>query len=292
MSNVMKQLVISVLLIFTGSFCQAQTKFDLQGHRGCRGVMPENTIPAFIKAIDLGATTIELDIFSTKDHQMVISHESYMMAATCLDSLGREIKKSDEKRYMLYNMTMDQIRKFDCGSKPYPAFPQQQRMKAYKPSLREMVTAVEAHVKQKGLPPVWYKIEIKSSKSGDDIEHPKPTPYMDLLIDEIVSMGIASHCVFQSFDVRPLQYLHQKQPDWVTALLLSNRMTVKENIAALGYKPQIYSPDQGLVTRKLVKQVHRAGMQIIPWTVNKKDDMLKLIDLGVDAIITDYPGML
>ncbi|MDD4645567.1 MAG: glycerophosphodiester phosphodiesterase family protein [Bacteroidales bacterium] len=288
----MKHLVISAMLILAGTFCQAQSKFDLQGHRGCRGLMPENTIPAFIKAIDLGATTIELDVFPTKDRQLVISHESYMMAATCLDSLGREIKKSDEKNFRLYQMTMDQIRKFDCGSKSYPAFPQQQRIKAYKPSLIEMVAAVEEYVKQKGLPPVWYKIEIKSSESGDDVEHPKPAPYMDLLINEIISMGIASHCVFQSFDVRPLQYLHDKHPNWITALLLSNNKSMKENIALLGYTPQIYSPDQSLVTRKLVRQVHRAGMQIIPWTVNKKDDMLKLIDLGVDAIITDYPGML
>lgn len=289
---IMKRLVLCGCMILGAVFSQAQTKFDLQGHRGCRGLMPENTIPAFIKAVDLGVTTLELDVYSTKDHQMVISHEGYMLAETCLDSMGNDINKENQKNFKLYSMTMDQIRKFDCGIKPYPAFPRQQRVKAYKPSLKEMVTAVEQHVKQNGLKPVYYKVEIKCWESGDDNYHPKPAPYIEMLMAELNSLGITSRCVLQSFDVRPLQYLHSKYPDVVTAYLYSNKLSMDENLKTLGYQPQIMSPDYHLVTKEMVEQVHKAGMKLIPWTVNTKEEMLKLIDLGVDAIITDFPDML
>jgi len=288
----MKRLLLCCVWLTTVIFSPAQTKFDLQGHRGCRGLMPENTIPAFIKAVDLGVMTLELDVYSTKDHQMVVSHEGYMLAATCLDSLGHEITKENEKNFKLYTMTMDQIRKFDCGIKPYPAFPRQQRMHAYKPSLKELVTAVEQHVKEQHLQPVYYKVEIKSWESGDDIYHPKTAPYVEMLMAELNSLGVTPRCVLQSFDLRPLQYLHSKYPEVVTALLYSNKLSVDENLTQLGYQPQIMSPDYHLVTRELVEQVHKSGMQLIPWTVNTKEEMLKLIDLGVDAIITDYPDML
>jgi glycerophosphoryl diester phosphodiesterase len=137
----MKSFVISFILILTGMAGLAQSGFDLQGHRGCRGIMPENTIPAFIKALEIGVTTLELDVVITKDHQVVVSHEPYMNYATCLDSLGKPFTKERQTDFKLYGMTMSQIRKFDCGSLYYPDFPDQVKIKVTKPLLSEMIDA-------------------------------------------------------------------------------------------------------------------------------------------------------
>ena len=91
-------------------------KFDVQGHRGARGLRPENTIPGFLVAIDSGVTTIELDVVITKDKQVVVSHEPWMSAAICLDPSGSPLQAKEEKKFNIYQMTYDEVKQFDCGS--------------------------------------------------------------------------------------------------------------------------------------------------------------------------------
>ncbi|MFH0760018.1 MAG: glycerophosphodiester phosphodiesterase family protein [Bacteroidota bacterium] len=286
----MKLLPSLIMILTMGTATTfAQTKPEINGHRGCRGLMPENTIPAFLKAVDVGATYLELDVVISQDNQVVISHEAYMNYATCLDSTGNPIPKEKQTQYKIYGMTMDQIRKFDCGSLPYPSFPEQEKMKVTKPLFSEMIDAVESYVKQQDLKPVSYNIEIKCSPEGDNVFHPEPARMVDLVLAVLKDKGIEDRCFIQSFDVRPLQYLHSIQPDMRTGLLIQNVRTMKHNLKKLGYTPTYYNPYYMLVTRKLLKQLHKRRIQLYAWTVNKDKDIQKMMDLGVDGIITDYP---
>jgi glycerophosphoryl diester phosphodiesterase len=285
----MKTLLLSALLTVATLTCLGQARFDLQGHRGCRGLLPENTIPAFLKAVELGVTTLELDVVISKDKQVVVSHEPYMNYQTCLDSMGNPITKDRQKEFRLYEMTMDQIRKFDCGSVPISDFPEQQKMKVTKPLLSEVVDAVEQYIRQHQLPPVNYNIEMKLTPADTRAYNPEPPEFVELVVKIIQEKGIAQRMNIQSFDFRPLQYLHSHYPDLKTAVLISNIKSLKKNIQELGYTPTCYSPYFMLVSKKTVRQAHSRGMLLIPWTINKTDDMVRIKALGVDGIITDYP---
>jgi len=287
----MKHLLSLLLLLTLGTVATvAQPKPEIHGHRGCRGLMPENTIPAFLKAIDEGAVWLELDVVISRDNQVVISHEHYMNFAICLDSTGNPIQKDQQTGFNIYQMTMDQIRKFDCGSLTYPNFPEQVKMKATKPLFTEMIDAVENYVKQHNLPPVGYNIEIKCSPEGDNIFHPEPARMVDLVMAVIKEKGIADRSFIQSFDIRPLQYMHSVQPDMRTGLLIQNVKTMQQNLKDLGYTPTYYNPYHILITKKLIRKLHKNGIRICAWTVNKEKDIRKMIGLGVDGIITDYPN--
>ncbi|MCK9327885.1 MAG: glycerophosphodiester phosphodiesterase [Bacteroidales bacterium] len=288
----MRRVFVFFVMVLAGFSVFAQKGLDVQGHRGCRGLLPENTIPSFLLAIDLGANTIELDVVISADRQVVISHEHYMNWVTCLDPSGQRIPKDKQKDYNIYQMTVEQIRQFDCGSIPHPDFPDQKQMSATKPLFSEMIDAVEKHLQENNLPPVNYNIEIKCSESGDNIYHPDPKTIVDLVMAVTTEKGINQRMNIQSFDPRPLQYLHQKHPEIRIAYLVSNVKGLKKNIDELGFTPQVYSPYHMLVTKKTVRQAHSRGMLLIPWTVNKRADMEKLIALGVDGIITDYPDKL
>ena len=145
----MRVAVLSFVLLVSQSLL-AQVyipKFDIQGHRGARGLRPENTIPAFLMALDSGVTTIELDVAITKDKRVVVSHEPWMSAEICLDPNGNDIPKKEEMKYNIYQMTYEQVKQFDCGLKPHERFPEQQKMKIHKPLLSDVIIAVENHIK-------------------------------------------------------------------------------------------------------------------------------------------------
>jgi glycerophosphoryl diester phosphodiesterase len=262
---------------------------DIQGHRGCRGLMPENTIPAFVRAVELGVNTLELDVVVTKDKQVLVSHESYLNHEICYSPEGKELSEKEAKSYNLYQMTYEEIKKCDCGSRPHPRFPQQQNLAAHKPLLSEVIDSVEQYITQNKLPPVNYNIEIKSTPSGDEIFHPKPTEFTTMVVALLEQKEVVNRANIQSFDVRPLQYARKKYPDLKLALLVENDLSPEENIYRLGFFPHIYSPDFPLVNRKLLQYAHLHDMQVIPWTINEDDHIRKMLELGVDGIISDYP---
>jgi glycerophosphoryl diester phosphodiesterase len=280
-----------LIFAFAGIFLgvRSQTIFDLQGHRGCRGLMPENTIPAFLKALDLRVMTLELDVVITGDQQVLVSHDPYMNSLFCLDSTGKAISKGDQKSYRIYGMTMDQIRKFDCGMAPHPDFPEQLKMKVTKPTLAEVFEATENYAKEKRLPPPHYNIEIKSSPDLDGTMTPAPEEFVRMVVDVVRNYNIGRRANLQSFDFRPLRILHEKYPEIRLAMLISNPKSLAANVEELGFVPEIYSPFHMLVSRKTVREAHKMGMRIIPWTVNNPKDMKKLRSFGVDGLITDYP---
>lgn len=283
-------LLIALLAISTPIF--AQKKFDIQGHRGARGIMPENTIPGMIKALDLGATTLEMDIVISKDKQAVVSQEPYFNHEFSLTPAGKPISLKDEKKYNIFKMDYEEVKKFDVGSKIHSRFPGQQKIKAYKPLLGELIDSVENYVKQYKLPKPDYNIETKLIRKGDGEFQPSPEEYVEIIMDIVKKKKLEKRVIIQSFDMRTLQYLHQKYPKMRTSLGIDEKEDFENNIKDLGFKPTIYSPYFVLVGKNLVDKCHAMGVKIIPWTVNSVKDIEYLMGLGVDGILTDYPNLM
>lgn len=285
------KLFISFLLFPLILFSQ---DFDIQGHRGCRGLFPENTIEAMKKAIDLGVTTLEMDVVISKDKQVLLSHEPFLSHEICLDKNKKEIIEANEHSYNLYQMNYDEIKSCDCGSKIHPRFQAQEKLETYKPLLSDVIYFVEEYVSklQKGDPgrKIYYNIETKSDPKGDGIFHPEPKEFVDLLVSVLKNTTISNRVYIQSFDVRTLQYLHQKYPEYKTVLLVENKMSIQENLKTLGFKPDVYSPEFILLNKDKVEFLHKKRIKVIPWTVNKPDDMKQVISYGVDGLISDYPN--
>lgn len=265
-------------------------KFDLQGHRGARGLKPENTIPAFLVALDSGVTTIEMDLAVTKDKQLIVSHEPWMNPAICLKPDHSAIAGKDERRYNIYKMTYQEITGFDCGSKGNEKFPQQEKLKTSKPLLKDVIIAVEDHIKSFSQYEVDYNIEIKSSPEDDNKFHPSPEVFSDLVYNLLDQYLPWERIVIQSFDLRVLKYWHERYPEVRLAILVENKKSVSANLDELGFKPSAYSPDFSLIDKADVQYLHKQKIRVIPWTVNEETDMKKVFDLGVDGLITDYPN--
>ncbi|MDQ3683760.1 MAG: glycerophosphodiester phosphodiesterase [Bacteroidota bacterium] len=268
-------------------------KFDKQGHRGSRGLMPENTIPAMYKAIDLGVTTLEMDVVISKDKKVIVSHDPYFNADITTAPEGNNLSKAEGSKILLYAVDYDSIKKYDVGLKPHPGFQRQQKVAVHKPLLSDLIRSSEAYAKEKNIPLLWYNIETKSNPGGDGSHHPAPGEFVDLLIDVIQKEGIVERTVIQSFDIRTLQVVYQKYPTLKTSLLIENtdKRTLDEQLKELGFVPAVFSPHYSLVTPALVKACHDKKMKIIPWTVNTKEEIEKIKSLGVDGIITDYPDL-
>lgn len=266
--------------------------FSAEGHRGGRGLMPENTIPAMYKAIDLGITTLEMDTHITRDMQVVVTHDDELSPAFMLDPEGKDIPAADAKKYIIYQMDYDHLKQFDLGTKYYAAFPQQKKLKTYIPKLEELIDSVQHYIKLKGKKQLFYNIETKCSPEGDGTLNPDPETFVKLLIDVVKKKGIAPFVVIQSFDKRTLQIIHKKHPEIKTSYLVANKKSFEENIADLGYHPFILSPYYLMVNADLVKKCHDLQIKVIPWTVNTVKEINDLKQLKVDGIISDYPDLL
>jgi len=284
----MRVLIFSMLVLM--SFNALSQQVDIQGHRGARGMMPENTILAFIYALEQGVTTLELDVVISKDGQVVVSHEPWLSHSICLQPDGSEIKESEEKSFNMYQLNYDQIKQYDCGSKGNSRFPDQEKQSAAKPLLSDVIKAVEKHIKSYTQYEVDYNIELKSNPKGDDNFHPKPEEFSKIVYELIDQYLPWERIVIQSFDFRVLKYWHANYPEVRLAALIENLKSIDSNIKSLGFKPHIFSPNHRLLTKKKVEKLHEDGIKVIPWTVNDVDTMQKLINWGVDGIITDYPN--
>jgi glycerophosphoryl diester phosphodiesterase len=292
-------LVVLLVLSFPVSAQYSSPKFDVQGHRGARGLMPENTIPAFLVALDSGVTTIELDLAVTKDRKLVVSHEPWMNYRICLDPAGNAIDSIQGMRANIFQMTYEEVKLWDCGSKGNARFPKQEKFKIAKPLLVDVIAAVETHIKSYSRYEVDYNIEIKTDPRGDNAYHPNPQEFSDLVINTLNDYLPLERVVIQSFDFRVLQYIHQQYPKIKLAALVENKKSIDDNLKELGFIPQIYSPDWKLLNADRVKYLHTKKidtlkngkkLRVIPWTVNQLKDMKALKKMGVDGIITDYPN--
>ncbi|MCG9792394.1 glycerophosphodiester phosphodiesterase family protein [Flavobacterium algicola] len=264
-------------------------KIQVQGHRGDRGNFPENTIEAFLSAIHKGVDVIELDVVISKDRKVVVSHEPFMSSTYMSKPSGEAIAKKEEKEFNLYQMDYENIKQFDGGSRGNVNFPNQKKIKTYKPLLDELFDVVEKELAKKNLPTVKYNIEIKSEQSEYDISQPQPEEFIALIMQVIEEHHMENRINIQSFDPVLLNAFHLKYPTFEVAYLVSTG-NIQANLKLLEFKPQIYSPHFALIkNQKTVDSIKAKNMKLIPWTVNEPSDINRMIQLQVDGIITDYP---
>jgi glycerophosphoryl diester phosphodiesterase len=271
----------------------SQTEFDKQGHRGCRGLMPENTIPAMIEALSLGVTTLEMDVVVSKDNKIVVSHEPFMGSEIATKPNGEYVTAAEEKSLNIYQMNYEEVEKYDVGMKPHSRFPKQTKIKTYKPLLADLLDSIAKDMMVRRRPFPYFNIETKCMPAGDNLYHPKPEEFVELLMAVIKEKNIEERVIVQSFDFRSLKYLHQKYPSIKTAALLepTDKRSLDDVIKELGFRPTIYSPEYHLVKESLVNTCHVKDIKLIPWTVNDKATIGKLKAMGVDGIISDYPNL-
>ncbi len=265
---------------------------DMQGHRGCRGLLPENSIPAMERALELGVTTLEMDVVITQDRQVVVSHEPFMNHEICLDPDGNPISEEDEKSYNIFQMDFATVQKYDCGTKVHPRFPDQEKLLVRKPLLSEVIDFAENWAQTKNRPAPYYNIEIKRVEGQDEVFHPGPEEFATLLIDLLREKSLSERAYIQSFDIASLEACHQLSPDFKLVYLIEENPDFEDALSKLTFEPVVYSPYFELVTPELLIYAKERGMKVIPWTVNEEEDMQELIDMGVDGIITDYPDRL
>ncbi len=282
----LKQIITFGIFIILTS-CNSPRSIDVQGHRGCRGLFPENSLPAFEKAIDLGVNTLELDLAISKDRKVVVSHEPYINKLFCLNTLGEEITLEEEKVYNLFKMNYQQIKAFDCGTKQYTRFPDQQKIKTYKPLLSEVFDLAKAKNSN-----VKFNIEIKADPKYDNIYTPEPKEFVRLVLNLIEQYGVFESTNLQSFDIRILEEIKKQAPKMRLSLLVDENETIEDKLSKLSFIPEIISPYFGLLDAKTIHIYQSKQIQIIPWTVNSEKDMQLMIDYQVDGIITDYPNKL
>ena len=274
---------LSLILILLLS-CSHRDDFDLQGHRGAVGLFPENSIIGFIETVKLGVTTLEMDVVITKDNKVLVSHEPWISNKKCIDIRGNDIS-DDILTENIYTMNFDEIKNFDCGTLPNLDHADQKKISVIKPLLTEVISKVEGVSQSK----IRYNIEIKSQIVGDQIFHPKFNEFVDLVVSDIRSKNIESRVTIQSFDFRVLKYLKNQYPSFKISMLVNENYNFSNIFDDLGFYPDIYSPNFKNLTYEIVKKVQEKKIQVIPWTVNSYDDIAKILELGVDGIISDYP---
>jgi glycerophosphoryl diester phosphodiesterase len=277
-----------------GIMAQSSLAFEIQGHRGSRGLMPENTIQAFLKAIDEGVHTLEMDVVISKDKMVVVSHDPFFDPRISTDPSGNKI--TEKTTGNLYLMDYKDIRKYDVGKRGHPAFRGQKKMPAYKPLLRDVIAEAEKYAKLRGVKGLKYNIEIKSLEKEYNISQPEVNVFTDLVAAVIRNKVPAERITIQSFDYNVLkhwykQILSKRYPEVSLSLLLepADDNDILTNLEKLGFSPDVWSPNFIQVNADRVNQLHGLGIRVIPWTVNNPSDMKKMKELGCDGLITDYP---
>jgi glycerophosphoryl diester phosphodiesterase len=273
--------------------------FDLQGHRGARGLAPENTIPAFQRALEVGVTTLEMDVVISKDGTVVVSHEPWMNPEICSLPSGDPVPEDAAREHNLYRMSYAEIEQYDCGQRQHPDFPRQETEPAVKPRLRDVIAMAESYVAEHDRPPGFYNIEIKSRPDWDGTFHPLPEAFARRVLDVVHEANVAMRTTIQSFDPRALQAANRLRAEGNTegsvrlALLVGRGSDgdLADQVGRLGFTPALYSPDHRLVDAQLLEAADERGLRVVPWTVNDRDEMRRLIRLGVDGLITDYPDI-
>jgi glycerophosphoryl diester phosphodiesterase len=267
---------------------------EVHGHRGCRGLLPENTLPAFLHALELGVDVLELDVVISADQQVVVSHEPWLAAHLGSGPAGERLGSQHEHDYNLYRMPYATIRQCVVGEWPHPNFPGQQPHASYRPLLRELLATVEAACQRLGRSPVGYSIELKSTPAGDDIFHPAPAHFVELVLTEIHAAAVQARTTLLSFDARILQAARQQAPAQALCLLNETPASVTALFGQLGFVPEFFGPDYQLLSPALIQELSAAYPQVrlVPWTVNELPDLQQALAWGVFGITTDYPDRL
>ncbi|MBL0143517.1 MAG: glycerophosphodiester phosphodiesterase [Betaproteobacteria bacterium] len=284
--------------------------FDLQGHRGARGLAPENTPPAWQRALDLGLDTIECDMAITKDGVVVVHHDLYLNPGTTRGPDGKWLEKRGPA---ISELTFDELQKYDVGRlKPgsdyAKQFPDQKPADGTRiPRLSDLFDLV----KKSGNTKIGFDCETKVDPTDRAATLPLEE-FTRRTIAEIRKAGMQERLMIQSFDWNTLQVVQKEAPEIRTMYLSSPRTlkpadegkpspwlagfapelhggSVPRAVKAAGGK--IWAPNQTFLTPAMLAEARALGIIVIPWTVNDPAMMNKLLDMGVDGIISDRPDL-
>lgn len=258
----------------------------VHGHRGSRGTAPENSIPAFEQALEAGVDYLEFDMNVTKDGVIVISHEPGINPEICVDKYGNRIPSL----IPFMELTLEQVKEYDCGSIQNPRFYKQRPVPGTRiPTLEEVFEFIQ-NSKIPAAKTVEFNIETKIFPAYPQIS-PAPEKFAKKVADIIAKYGMEKRVVVQSFDYRTIKHLKKIAPK-----IRTSQLTYEELLdwkpALKSIKADIWSPEYNWITKESVKEMQKANIKVVPWTVNDEAGWQKMIDFGVDAIITDYPDAL
>ena len=301
--------ITSVFICLAAALSLPAFALDLQGHRGARGLAPENTLPAFEQALQIGVTTLELDIGVTADGVVVVSHDPYLNPAITRDAAGQWLPGA--KGPFIKALTLAQLQAYDVGrinpDTPYAKTfsTQQPRDGTRVPTLQSLFDRVKAL----GANDVRFNIETKIHPAQPD-DTASAEAMTRALLKVVRDAGMTQRVAIQSFDWRTLRVVQQLEPsiptvcltvqtanndnvqsgDWTAGLKVADHGSAPKMAKAAGCA--VWSPNGGAVTEALVKEAQALGLKAIPWTINNPPDMERLIGWGVDGIISDYPDRL
>jgi glycerophosphoryl diester phosphodiesterase len=293
-------------------------QFDVQGHRGARGLKPENTLPAFETALDLGVSTLELDLHLTADGVVVVWHDAQIDKSKC--GLGVEAESGTpdpddlavgKDALMIRALTFDQLQDYQCNRNPdVERFASQDNAATTLAgddfgiiSLAELFEFVDEYgrsdvkleVQRENARRVQFNLETKRKPDepvtiNDGFDGETPGPFEMAILEQIEGYGLMERAVIQSFDHRSLWAVASVNDEMRLAALTSRGRPDLADYAAAG--ADIWSPDYRVLTAALLEEAQSAGLLVIPWTVNERPVMEALIDMGVDGLISDRPDVL
>jgi len=286
----MNKALLSFAALAVLASCQHKPFIDVQAHRGGAGLMPENTIPAMKNALDLDVNTLEFDLQLSADGQVVVSHDNYFHPRYATRPDGSLVQEEDTKEY-LYTMPYDSIAKYDVGLRHVDRWPGQVKMAVCKPLASELIDFAEGYAKK----PVNYNIEIKSwPGEGEGTLWPEYHVFCDTCIPLLLSKQLGDRLIVQCFDTRALNYMHATWPELTLSYLTEDYDggDIEALLGKLDFVPQWWSPESSVVTPENVSWCHERGIGVVPWTVDDPAEMRRLVDCGVEAIISNYPDIL
>jgi len=286
---------------------------DLQGHRGARGLRPENTLPAFAQALSIGVTTLELDTRITRDGVVVVSHDA---------ALNPDITRGPDGAWLartgpaIWHLSYEELQRYDVGAiNPHSTyagrFPGQQAVNGTRiPRLADLF----ALVRKAGNDAVRFNIETKISPLAPD-QTANPETFTRTLIAVVRAAGMAQRTAIQSFDWRTLKIVQEEAPEIPTVYLSAQQKFMDNILSGSTASPwtaglhvsqfqnsiprmvkaaggPVWSPYCGEVTRENVEEARALGLKVVVWTANEAAEMRGMVDLGVDGIISDYPDLL
>ena len=269
---------IIILSLLLSSAVMGQNEYKIFGHRGCRGIYPENTINGFKKAILLGVDGIELDVVVNKNQELIISHESYIDTNYCLTN------KLDDESLNIYKMNNAEIQKIDCGSKFVKEFPNQLKVKERKPTFKEFKKEL---IDFNG----DILFEIKCEHNLINKNFPEYENYAKIIFKETRYSKHLDKIYFMSFDYRILNELFKIMPNSKYIYLSSNKAFEKE-MKLLNFEPFGVGLNYNIINQKTIDFVHNKKQVIYGWTINDEENAKSLTSMGLDGVITDYPNII
>ena len=252
-----------------------QSEYKIFGHRGCRGLYPENTIVGFQKAIQMGVDGIEFDVVVNKNLQLVISHEPYIDTSYCISNLDQN------HSLKIFEMNLDEIKKIDCGSKYIDRFPNQIKIKEQKPTFEELEKKLENYEGD-------LLFEIKCHPDYVNKNFPDYPTYAKIIVDETKDSPLLKNIIFMSFDWRILNEIY-KINSTAKYIFLSQKIDFKKELDFLTFKPFAIGLNHKIISKSIIDSAHYKNQLVYAWTVNSIEIFKKLIEINADGIITDYP---